>query len=317
MGTDLPDDAAVFLVNPELAVVQTVDFLTPMVDDPYLFGQIAAANALSDSWAMGVDPAFALNIVAFPVKTLHLEHLVRILQGGADKCAEAGVAILGGHSIDDPEPKYGLSVTALAHPDEIITKSTARPGDLLILTKPLGAGVIAAAIKQGCAPEDVIKEAVEIMLALNGSAAAAMRSAGGVTACTDVTGFGLLGHLREMAANSGTGAHIHLERVPVIEAAWGLARQGVISGGTRKNLSFLDQYVDWNENVTAEARLILCDAITSGGLLISVRPDHADRLIRALKEVNAPAAAVIGGITDGPAGRISVTHNDKQPSTDE
>lgn len=306
VGTEMPDDAAVFLVNPELAIVQTVDFFTPVVDDPYLFGQIAAANALSDTWAMGVDPLFALNIVAFPVKKLPLTVLVEILRGGADKCREAGVSILGGHSVDDPEPKYGLAVTATCHPDEVISKAGARPGDLLVLTKPLGIGIITTALKQDRAPAEAVDRAVEVMLALNGPAARAMRSAGGVDACTDVTGYGLLGHLREMAALSGVGARVRGGDVPVIDAAWDLVRQGIAPGGTRKNLDFLNSYVNWAPGVSAEAKLILCDAITSGGLLIAVRPERAEALVAALGAAGVPGNAVVGEITDGPAGHLEV-----------
>lgn len=305
MGTEVPDDAAVYLVHPGLAIVQTVDFFTPVVDDPYLFGQIAAANALSDAWAMGVDPLFALNVVGFPVKRLPLEMLVEILRGGAEKCAEAGVAILGGHSIDDPEPKYGLVVTAVCHPDEIVTKAGARPGDALVLTKPLGSGIITTALKQERAPAAAVDRAVAVMLALNGPAARAMRAAGGVDACTDVTGFGLLGHLREMAAQSGVGARVRLGAVPAIEGAWDLARQGIAPGGTKKNLEFVSRHADWAPGIPEEARLLLCDAQTSGGLLIAVRPERLPALLDALR-AEGVAGAVIGEVIAGPAGRLEV-----------
>lgn len=305
MGTEIPDDAAVFLVNPELAIVQTVDFFTPVVDDPYLFGQIAAANALSDIWAMGVDPLFALNLVGFPVKKLPLTVLVEILRGGADKCREAGVSILGGHSIEDPEPKYGLAVTATCHPDQVVTKAGARPGDVLVLTKPLGIGVITTALKQDRAPADAMDRAIEVMLALNGPAARAMRAVGGVDACTDVTGYGLLGHLREMAAQSGVTARVGLDDVPVIDAVWDLVRQGIVPGGTRKNLDFLNAYTDWG-GVPDEARLVLSDAQTSGGLLIAVRPERTGALLDALRTAGVRNAAAIGEITDGPAGHLEV-----------
>lgn len=306
VGTEMPDDAAVFLVNPELAIVQTVDFLTPVVDDPYQFGQVAAANALSDAWAMGVDPLFALNIVAFPVKKLPLTVLVEILRGGADKCREAGVSILGGHSIDDPEPKYGLAVTATTHPDRIITKSGARPGDLLVLTKPLGIGIVTTALKQGRAPAGAVERATEVMVALNGPAARVMRAVGGVDACTDVTGYGLLGHLREMAAQSGVGARVRLGDVPVIDATWGLVRQKIAPEGAWKNLEFMDQHVQWAPDISREARLVLCDAQTSGGLLIAVRPDKAGALLDELHAAGVPDAAIVGEVTEGPAGRLEV-----------
>ncbi len=305
VGTEMPDDAAVFLVNPGLAIVQTVDFFTPVVDDPYLFGQIAAANAMSDVWAMGVDPLFALNIVGFPVKRLPLETLVAILRGGADKCAEAGVGILGGHSIDDPEPKYGLAVTAVCHPEDIMTKSGGRPGDVLILTKPLGTGIITTALKQESAPAAAVERAIEVMLALNGPAARAMRAAGGVHACTDVTGYGLLGHLREMAAQSGLGARVHADAVPLIEGAADLARRGIAPGGTRKNLAFVNRHADWAPHIPEAMRLLLCDAQTSGGLLIAAAPDRADALVAALA-AQGVAAAAFGHLMEGPKGRLAV-----------
>lgn len=305
MGTEVPDDAAVYLVHPDLAIVQTVDFFTPVVDDPGLFGRIAAANALSDVWAMGVDPLFALNIVGFPVKRLSLGMLVEILRGGAEKCAEAGVAVLGGHSIDDPEPKYGLVVTGVCHPDAIVTKSGARPGDALVLTKPLGTGIITTALRNDQAPPAAVERAVEIMLALNGPAARAMRAAGGAHACTDVTGFGLLGHLREMSAASGVGARVRLGTVPVIEGAWDLARRGIAPGGTKRNLEFVNRHAAWAPGIPEEARLLLCDAQTSGGLLIAVPPERAEALLDALR-AEGVAGAAIGEVTAGPAGRLEV-----------
>ncbi len=306
MGTELPDDAAVYLVRPDLAIVQTVDFFTPVVDDPYLFGQIAAANALSDVWAMGVEPLFALNVVCFPVRALPLELLVEILRGGADKCAEAGVSILGGHSVDDPEPKYGLTVTGVARPEEIVTKAGARPGDLLVLTKPLGTGVITTALKQQRAPEAAVEAAVATMLALNGPAARAMRAAGGAHACTDITGFGLLGHLQELAANSGVAARVRQGAVPLLPGALELARQGTFPGGTRRNLEHVTKFTSWHPDIPEEARLLLCDAQTSGGLLVAVRPDRLDALLSALAAEGVSGAAVIGEITPGPAGTLEV-----------
>ncbi len=307
IGTEVPDDAAVYRVNPNLAAVQTVDFFTPVVDDPYLFGQIAAANALSDIWAMGVEPAFALNIVGFPVKRLPLDILVAILRGGADKCAEAGVPILGGHSVDDPEPKYGLAVTGFCHPRDIITKSGARPGDALILTKPLGTGIITTALKQDRAPGAAVDAAVDVMAALNKPAAAAMRATGGVDACTDVTGFGLLGHLREMLAQSGAAAVVAAGAVPVIPGARDLAALGIAPGGTRKNLAYVSATVQWDERLDEATRLLLCDATTSGGLLIAVQPDRAPQLIAALQAAGTPAAARIGTVIPGPPGHVQVT----------
>lgn len=306
IGTAAPDDAAVYRVRPDLVAVQTVDFFTPVVDDPYVFGQIAAANALSDVWAMGAEPAFALNIVGFPVKRLPLDVLVRILRGGADKCAEAGVPILGGHSVDDPEPKYGLVVTGFARPEEIVTKGGARPGDVLVLTKPLGTGVITTALKQDRAPREAVDAAVTVMLALNRPAAAAMRAAG-ARACTDVTGFGLLGHLHEMLAQSGVAAEVAAAMVPVIPGALDLAAQGIAPGGTRKNLAYVSEAVRWDGRLGEAMRLILCDATTSGGLLIAAPPDRADSLLAALEAAGTPAAAAIGTVVAGPPGQISVS----------
>lgn len=306
VGMEHPDDAAVYLVNPELAIVQTVDFFTPVVDDPYLFGQIAAANALSDIWAMGADPLFALNIVAFPTGKLPLSALIEILRGGADKCAEAGVSILGGHSIDDPEPKYGLAVTGLVHPHRVITKSRAQPGDTLILTKPVGTGIITTGIKRGCAPAPAVERAIVVMRTLNKGAADVMRSVGGVHACTDVTGFGLLGHLHEMLRNSGVGATVQAAGIPVIPGTRELAGEGVVPGGSRRNLEYLAPHVTWDPSLPETSRLVLCDANTSGGLLMAVEPARAGAMLNALHAAGVPDAARIGEITAGPAGRLHV-----------
>lgn len=308
VGLDAPDDAAVFLVNPDLAVVQTVDFFPPVVDDPYVFGQIAAANAMSDCWAMGVDPLFALNLVAFPVRRLGGDALVRVLAGGADKCAEAGAVIVGGHSIEDAEPKYGLAVTALGHPARLWRRGGGRPGDVLVLTKPLGVGVITTALKQGKAPREVVEAAVRCMLELNKAAAAAARAAGGVRACTDVSGFGLLGHLHEMAAQSGVAARLAPARVPVLEGARELAAAGAIAGGTRRNLAYVSPYVAWGR-VDEVDRLVLADATTSGGLLLAVAPERALALTAALGERGC-GASVIGRLVEGEPGHISLVEAD-------
>lgn len=305
MGTQAPDDAAVFLVRDDLALVQTVDFFTPVVDDPYTFGQIAAANALSDVWAMGADPVFALNIVAFPTKTVPLAVLAQIMRGGADKCAEAGVAILGGHSIEDPEPKYGLVATGFCHPGAVLTKGGGQPGDVLILTKPIGTGVITTALKQDAIPPAVAREAVGAMLALNGPALAGLRAAGGVRACTDITGYGLLGHLREMAAAGSLAATVRLSDVPVLEAAWDPARRGIVPGGSRRNRQFLEPSVSWDPAIPEEARILLCDAVTSGGLLAALPPGQAGAALAALRERHIQARA-IGTLDEGPAGRLTI-----------
>ena len=263
IGTGVPDDAAVYVLGPETALVSTVDFFTPIVDDPYSFGQIAAANSLSDIYAMGARPLFALNLVAFPRDTLPMSVLGEILRGGADKAAEAGIAIVGGHSIDDAEPKYGLAVTGLAHPDRLLRKAGLRPGDRLFLTKPLGIGIISTAIKRGVAPAEVTAEAIRVMSTLNRAASEAALAAG-VHAGTDVTGFGLLGHLSEMTATSGVGATIWLDRVAVLEAAWQLARDDVVPGGTKRNLRYVESRVRFADDITLAERLVLADAQTAG-----------------------------------------------------
>ena len=298
VGTDSPDDAAVYRLSPERALVATVDYFTPIVDDAYDFGRIAAANSLSDVYAMGARPLFALSIVGFPRDKLPLGILGEILRGGADTAAEAGIFIVGGHSIDDPEPKFGLVVLGEIHPDRIVTKAGARPGDRLFLTKPLGIGIISTGIKRGKVGEDVIRQAVDVMTTLNAGAAEAMLSVG-PSAGTDVTGFGLLGHLDEMVTQSGVGARVYLDRVPVLPAAWGLARDGVVPGGTRRNLAFLADRVTWAEEIGETERLVLSDAQTSGGLLIAVAPDRAELLRAALIARGTLAAAEIGEIVAG------------------
>jgi len=284
--------------------VQTVDYFTPVVDDPFRFGEIAAANALSDIYAMGCEPLIALNIIGFP-KELSMDILARILQGGASKAAEAGIPIIGGHTIEDKEPKYGLVVTAIADIGSIVANAGARVGDDLILTKPLGSGIVTTAIKNHAAGPDLIEKITILMATLNRDAALAMKTVS-PHACTDVTGFGLLGHLHEMALSTGVGAEIYLNQVPVIEEVWGLAREGYIPGGTRANLKFLADAVVWDPSISEIERLVLCDAQTSGGLLIAVAPEESDRLIQTLKEKGALAAHRIGKIVEDPSARIRV-----------
>lgn len=305
MGTSTADDAGVYRIAPDLALVLTVDVFTPIVDDPYWFGVIAAANALSDVYAMGGTPRLALNFAGFPRAKLPLEVLGEILRGGGDKCTEAGVTVIGGHTIDDPEPKYGLAVTGFVHPDRIVTNATSRPGDHLVLTKPLGMGVITTGIKQGRTSEATIEEAIRVMAVLNRGAAEAMTSVG-VSAATDVTGFSLLGHLHEMTRAAGVRAHIRLHEVPILEEAWSLARQGAIPGGTQRNRASLEGVVSW-EGIEEEARVLLCDAQTSGGLLMAVPEERVDRLVRALRDRAVPAAAVVGEIVGPGRGEITVT----------
>ena len=304
VGPNTLDDAAVYLLREGLALVQTVDFFTPVVDDPYSFGTIAVANALSDVYAMGGTPLTALNIVAFPSRQLSLEILVEILKGGAAKAEEAGVCIVGGHTIDDPEPKYGLAVTGLVDPQRVVTNSGAKAGCLLVLTKPLGIGIITTAIKRRLASAQLIAEVTRVMAALNRGAAEAMLEVG-VDACTDVTGFGLLGHLWELTRASGVGARVYLNKVPVMGEAWGLVREGVVPGGTRANHQFLQEGVIW-EDISPEEQLLLCDAQTSGGLLIAVPPEKSGQLLQGLRREEALAVAVIGEITSDDPPHIRV-----------
>ena len=292
------DDAAVYRLDAQRALVVTADFFTPIVDDPFDFGRIAAANALSDIYAMGARPLFGLNLVAFPRDLLDQGILEEILRGGGEVAREAGAAVLGGHSIDDPEPKYGLAVVGEVAPDEVVRNSTARPGDALVLTKALGTGIIATALKAGHASPGVVEAAVESMVALNSAAAAAMRQHG-AHACTDVTGYGLLGHLREMARASGLGATVEAGRVPILPGAEPLVANGHVPGGTRRNLEDLGEDVEWGRTGRT-MRTILADAQTSGGLLIALPPDRAEALAEELD------AAVIGSLEEGPAGRLQV-----------
>ncbi len=283
-----------YRLDDETAIIQTVDFFPPIVDDPYAFGQIAVANALSDVYAMGGRPLIALNIVGFPV-ALPKDILGSILVGGAHKAQEAGVLIVGGHTVDDEEPKYGLSVTGLVKPGDEVTNAGAQPGDRLVLTKPLGTGVITTAGKQGVAGQDVIDSAVEVMGTLNRDAAHAMTSVG-VHGCVDVTGFGLLGHLRGMTRASGVSANVELGAIPFISGARELAEQGVAPGGTHRNLESLESDVSWDDSVTDIEKLLLADAQTSGGLLISVPDSSASALINALEGHGVQTHAVIGSI---------------------
>ena len=273
-----------------------MDFFPPIVDDPYAFGQIAVANALSDVYAMGGKPLIALNIVGFPV-ALPKDILGSILVGGAHKAQEAGVLIVGGHTVDDEEPKYGLSVTGIVEPGAEVTNAGAQPGDKLVLTKPLGTGIITTAGKQGVAGQDVIESAVEVMGALNREASHAMTSVG-VHGCVDVTGFGLLGHLRGMTRASKVSATVELDAIPFIEGSRELAEQGVAPGGTHRNLESLGPDVAWDDSVTDVEKLMLADAQTSGGLLISV-PDAATQpLLDALADHGVETRAIIGSISE-------------------
>jgi selenide,water dikinase len=302
VGTSTRDDAAVYRLNDETALVQSVDVFTPVVDDPYTFGQVAAANSLSDIYAMGARPIMALSVIGFPVDKLPLSDMGEILRGGIDKAREAGIEVVGGHSLEDNEPKYGLCVTGVVHPDRILRNSSARPGDVLILTKPLGSGVLAHAIKKGRATEREIREVVEVMTRLNRDACEAMVEVG-ASACTDVTGFGLLGHLIEMVQGSGVSARIRVSRVPVLGSVRSRVRDGIYPGGTRKNLEFFGKHLDWKEEVEEVDRLVLVDAQTSGGLLIAVPRERAEALQKGLESRGVETRAEIGEIvpsTDEP-----------------
>lgn len=295
LGIGTGDDAAVYRLSDDTALVLTVDIFTPVVDDPYEYGLIAAANAFSDVYAKGGRPLLALNVAAFPRK-LPLEILSEILRGGAAKAAEAGVLIVGGHTIDDPEPKYGLAVTGLVHPAKFVSNAGALPGDALYLTKPLGLGVITTGIKQEKTPPEVAAEAVRVMAELNRAASEAMLEVG-AHACTDVTGFGLLGHLHEMVEASDAGACISAAAVPVLDGARELAGQGAVAGGTARNLEWLAGKVRWAPEVDEITRILLADAQTSGGLLIAVAPERAGALEDALRSRGVEIIARIGQIT--------------------
>ncbi len=304
VGRGSADDAGVFRVRPDLALIQTVDFFTPIVDDPRTFGRIAAANALSDVYAMGGAPLTAMNIVCFPRKTLPLDVLRDVLLGGAEIVSEAGALLVGGHSVEDPELKYGLSVTGTVHPDRVVTNAGAQPGDRLILTKPLGTGVLATAIKGGMAPVDVEAEAVRWMATLNKAAAEAMQEVG-VHACTDVTGFGLLGHALELASASGVTLEVEAGRVPLIPGVKELAAMGLIPAGSFANRAFCERAVTVDDAVAPLPVDLLADAQTSGGLLIAVGEDRVDGLHEALERGGVPHPE-IGRVTEPSAGRIHV-----------
>lgn len=288
VGLDVSDDAAVYRISDDTALVQTVDFFPPIVDDPYTFGAIAAANALSDVYAMGGRPILALAIAGFP-EDLPPHVISAILQGGADKVAEAGAVVAGGHTVVDQEPKYGLCVTGVVHPDKVTTKAQARAGDVLLLTKPLGTGVITTAHKRGVVADEHFAAAVQTMLRLN-KRAAEIGGSVPLRGATDITGFGLLGHAAELARNSGMGLRIDLQAVPLLPGALEYAKQGVIPGGLNRNREFLlgDGLVRLGENVDAAHAALLFDPQTSGGLLLVVPPESAEHLLASMREANEP-----------------------------
>ena len=296
VGNSTGDDAAVYKMSGDLAVVLTLDFFPPIVDDPYSYGEVAVANALSDVYAMGGKPLLGLNIVGFPVE-LPKDILVQILKGGASKAQEAGVLIVGGHTVDDKEPKYGLAVTGVVQPGRQVSNAGAKVGDVLVLTKPIGTGIITTAGKQQRVDASVLDNAVRVMGTLNSDASEAMMKVG-VNACTDVTGFGLIGHLRGMVEASGVGARVTHGAVPVLDGTLELLEDGIAPGGTHRNLDSVDGVVKWHQAVGDTAKLLMCDAQTSGGLLISVPSDKKDVLVEQLAARGVDTRAVIGEIVD-------------------
>jgi selenide, water dikinase len=295
VAADTADDAAVVQLTPELAIVQTADFFTPIVDDPYAFGRIAATNALSDVYAMGGRPVSALNLIAYPLETLGPDVLQEILRGGSDAVAAAGAAVVGGHSIDDPEPKYGMAIMGIVAPDEVLTNAGGRAGDALVLTKPLGAGAVATAIKRGLATDALVERATTVMTTLNDRAAEQARAAG-AHALTDITGFGLLGHLHELAAASEVGAELNAEAVPAIDGALELlADDRAVAGGSRRNRADAETFTVWGD-VAEPRRRLLTDTMTSGGLLAAVPASRAGEI----------DGAIIGRLVAGEPGTIAV-----------
>ena len=305
VGTSTSDDAAVYRLNDELALVQTVDFFTPIVDDPYHFGAISAANSLSDIYAMGGRPLFALNIVGFPEKRLPLDVLKRILQGAMDKAKQAGIDIIGGHTVEDSEPKFGLAVTGLIDPRKVLTNSKAQVGDAIILTKPIGLGIITTGIKRGLVDKPTENKAIRIMSQLNREAAETMQELE-IHACTDVTGFGFLGHLKEITVASQVNAKIYTSQVPIIDNSGELAAAGIVPGGTLANQDFVKPYVKWSDRVSDVDKLLLCDAQTSGGLIIVLPQNHKETLLNKLHDQRINDARFIGEITEKGNGMISV-----------
>jgi len=306
VGIPTGDDAGVFRLTEELALVQTVDFFTPIVDDPYLYGQIAAANSLSDVYAMAGEPLIAMNILCYPIGSRDPEELVQILKGGADKLAEAGVVLVGGHTTEDDEPKYGLAVTGVIHPERVVTNAGAQPGDAVVLTKPLGVGIIATAAKFDEAPAPVLDAACRTMATLNAGAARAMRRIGvgdeGIHAATDITGYGLLGHLFNIARESCRRIRVYSDRIPVLAGAEELAAGGNITRGDRENAQYIGECLEFAPGIAATRRNVMLDPQTSGGLAIVVGPHRLDDLLTALAEEGVDTRAVIGEVMPGEPG---------------
>jgi len=305
VGLETSDDAGVYQLSDEVALVQTVDFFTPIVDDPFTFGQITVANALSDVYAMGGTPLTALNLVAFPIKTLSPSILKEILLGGLSKMKEAGVALVGGHTIEDSEVKYGLAVTGVVHPNKILTNAKAKPGDQLVLTKPLGTGIIATALKGGMASEEAVRKMVESMVALNRKASEWMKTFE-AHACTDITGFSFIGHALGMASASQVGMAIQSKNIPVFPEAMEYARLGLIPGGAHSNRQFFSCRVEVHSNVPDLLIDLLYDPQTSGGLLISLPSGNAERLVKALQEKEHIDSWIVGRVLEEPFGKIEI-----------
>ncbi|MBM7645233.1 selenide,water dikinase [Scopulibacillus daqui] len=295
VGTDTSDDGGVYKLTDDLALIQTIDYFTPVVDDPYMFGQIAAANALSDIYAMGGTPKTVLNIVGYPMEALGPDMLSEILKGAANKAAEAGAVTVGGHSIDDQEPKFGLAVTGVVHPDKYYKNVGAKAGDALVLTKPIGAGIQTTAIKHDHMTDEAIDKVSQVMAELNKTAAELLKKYH-PHAVTDVTGFGLLGHAYEMASGSRVTMTINKDHVPVLAGTEALAKDGMIPGGTRKNLRWLTPNIAFHQSIAEHWPFILADAVTSGGLLVSLPNHEAERYVRDLHKAGITEAAVIGNV---------------------
>jgi len=309
VGTETGDDAAVYLINDETALVQTIDFFTPIVDDPYTFGSISAANSLSDIYAMGAKPIFALNIVGFPTNRLPISILEAILRGAHDKAREAGIPIIGGHTVDDLEPKFGLAVSGVVHPQRVITNSHSQPGDILILTKPIGTGIISTALKQGLITEAQAQPVIESMLTLNRKAAEIMQNVG-VHSCTDITGFGLLGHLLGMMKGANTSAIIEAESVPIFKGVLEQVTAGIIPGGTKNNYEYTMPFVSYSDKISQSMKMILNDAQTSGGLLIAVGSAEKDKLLHLLHKNGIFSAVIIGSVVASKKPQIAVNYNE-------
>lgn len=296
IGPEDYDDAGVVRINDETALIQTVDFLTPMVDDPYAFGQIAAANSLSDVYAMGGEPFTVMNVAGFPSSCVDIEVLAQIMTGGAEKIKESGALLVGGHTVDDKEPKYGLSVTGIAKPHEIVSNGGANPGDMLVLTKTLGNGILATAIKAEMLDDDTLKQIIDDMATLNKNAALAMKKTG-VHGATDITGFGFLGHLWEMVAASKLSAEIWADQLPIWEAAIGFASMGIIPAGCYANKDYLGNRVIFDDDISVAMQDIMFDPQTSGGLLMAVAPEKLETLTSCLNEYHV-GFRVVGKITE-------------------